>query len=385
MTVYIEYINYKEFLNENTDFVNHLNNKKISNNLNDDLIEKEFNLKNNPNIGIGNAECGLYITDFFLKQFNTTLIDGFNNGYNFAKIYEDKEMIEKFKFNEKKQSETAIRLLNEDFERKVNAELNKKNNNQALPQENGFFYFIFPVAIFNNIFIIFLNCKNIPYEVSCSFEENKTQLKCTQRLDDNFINYEYFNVRLFHVKNTDNTYTDFIKEFYSNEFNNANFLEISKNQEYNITDDYFIKLNDVNNIMLIKKEISENIENKEIVTVGNYQNSQDNIVMFQGRRNKNDARYIYWEKCINNNSKFDEDNVLNITNYYDISFNCKNLKSFCFSNYTPGYYVLNYIAKAIYSQFEFNINQKVNIINLSKVYMEIFNNNIIKIKIDDIL
>lgn len=365
MTVYIEKPVYKKFLDENILFVNHLN-KKDSKNNNDEYLKKNSDV---------NAQSGLYITDFFLKKNESKAIGADSNiNYQFSKIYEDKELIEKYKTNG--YNTTGIRLLSDDYEEKIYNDLYKEDNiTTDKPQNNGYFFFVFPLVILDKIYLLFLNFKILPFEIQGKLINNGSIISTTYEKVKN-INNEYFETRLFEVKNKSLTYTDFIKGFYSSTFKATDFSEILM-ENVNISNDYAIAKNVIGNIIITpKKDESLNIDNEQ-------QNVTKNIQLFDVR-SASDARYVYWEKCINNNSKFDEnDSSINFANYYDISFDCKHLKSFCFSNYTPGYYVIDYKPDDIYMNISFN-NQNVKTIDLLNVYNEIFDNKIINVKIDAI-
>ncbi len=75
-----------------------------------------------------------------------------------------------------------------------------------------------------------------------------------------------------------------------------------------------------------------------------------------------------------------------IPNYYDISFDCKELPVFMYSHFSPGFNVIDFMPKGIYAEkdvkkIENNNNPATNYveINFDEVYKEIFYNKIIEL------
>ncbi len=378
----IEKNKYEEILNQSINFANYLGFEKDKNQIHNDEYLNARIIEYNDKAPLN----GLYITDFFLKDLkNDKIIDDKNNNYKYSEIYEDKSLIESIKIDDYTTS-TDLLQFDDKFLQDANNELSVKSIiNEKM--KNSYCFFAFPMIINNEVFITLVNVLMLPFEINFNFSTQNNDI-ISKLLFNNEDIAQYYNnaietglkrinnnaysVRLFYVKDKTKTYTDFLKFLYADNTPES-FEELSENTK-KLINDIEIK-NFANNIVFSLK--SDQSESKNVV-ISNIAATNKNISFYNG--NAPDARLLYWEKCITNDVKKEVTHTNKNSNYYDISFDCKYLKAFTFSNFSPGYYVIDYAPVALYKN-DLEVVKGINsILNLREVYNDIFRRKILELE-----
>jgi hypothetical protein len=373
---------FEENLRQNIKFSNSLafedeNNKAHT----DEYIQDRINEKNKAET----VEAGFYITDFFLKNNDGDKPIDTNTNYKFATLYEDKTtFVEKLEINDQKTS-SIVQNLNRNISKIVKDEM--KVLTADTDPDIGYFFMAFPIVISQDVFVVLMNFLDLPFNIEFLFKKNSAkdittaQLLINEReIRDyntiitnglkNLVNPNNLTTKIFHVTDKKASYTDFLKELYSKKF--SKFAEITDSKDFSV---YKIRL--LNNYVVSFELIGENEANLEISPV---QSGTRNITYYQ---NEADARKMYWDKCVDNNSQKDEGENHKLSNYFDIAFDCRYLKVFTFSNYTVGFHVIDYQPAEVYKQI--GLTKKLNAgINLFEVYKEVFARKIIELQVEPV-
>ena len=366
----------------------------ISDKDNDNEIQSEFNNLTTPNVG-------WYVTSVFFKNTlkdKGNIIDD-NNFYPHLKIFENKNLTEKKKGNNKTGSKSDNQNFDDSFLKQVRSEIDVKDKIE------GYFQFFFPVFVTLDTkiqahLLIMLNLKKLPVDFYFEFQRSGNSINTYPRLNKNDVadkdkilltglvpvNHDYFEFKCYNISTLlNNSYSDIIKKLYIDE--NSNIPEISF--DTTISKIVFSKSN---TSLTIKKESTDV---GKILRTQNFINNLDTTKKITYNDKKNDdGRILYYQNCLNNNKTIAEDkkkksdntntteNLNNISNYYDISFDCQQCKTFLISNFTPGYHVLAYKPNLIYNFITEDQNELT--INFIDLYKDIFNNNIIEIEVENL-
>ncbi len=354
------------------------------------------------------AANGLYITKCFYKNQKT------DNIYNqFTKIVKEEKS---------KKGKNISSYI--DFNKQLLTEI----------QNEIYFSFFFPFKLLidstiglSNVYVVQMDILELPFKIDFKFEKagNNTlatfaKLNGDKTIEEYNNNPNFFEVNtqfegkdnkfykltLWEVINEKKTYTQFIDQIISKKNPDKDFKKVSdtfltkddiiKNapQEYqNKIKENNYPISDIK-YSITPTKITGILNNNEKSTVY-FKNKTDNISkkIHLNNNKKNDTNVKsaddYWELCINTNLNLPNDG-LTFSNYYDISFDCAHLKTFMYSYNVPGYYVLGYEPEEIYRETANEHNQfktqgdVKDIINFNNVYIDIFKNKIIELKLEKI-
>ncbi len=352
------------------------------------------------------AVSGLYITKCFYK------------GQKLENIYNQFTTIVKEQKKEKNK--------NKSNKTKFDNNLLKEIDNKV------YFSFFFPFKLItddiigpSDVYIVQMDILELPFNITFEFKSADGKFVTYTKLNNknieeyinnsNFfeVNQEYnipdskfYKLTLWKVTDEKKTYSQFIDEIISNK-TNSDFIK-------KVTSDFLTKDD------IIKKAKHEH---KDALQSGNYvipeieysinatkitgrlKNNTDHHIKFYNKidnitkkihliNEKKDAKKEkttddYWELCVKPDLTLSGDG-LTFSNYYDISFDCAHLKTFMYSYNVPGYYVLDYVPREIYrdtaderNQLKFKDEFK-EIIDFNNVYIDIFKNKIIELKLEKI-
>lgn len=356
---------------------------------NDNEIQSEFNNLTTPNVG-------WYVTSVFFKNTlkgKEKIIDD-NNFYPHLKIFENKNLTEKKKGN-KTGSKSDNQNFDDSFLKQVRSEIDVKDKIE------GYFQFFFPVFVTLDTkiqahLLIMLNLKKLPVDFYFEFQRSGNSINTYPRLNNNDaadkdkilttgltpVDQNYFEFKCYNISNLlNNSYSDIIKKLY---IEGTNIPEIS----FGTTIDKIV-FSKANTSLTIKKESTEA---GKILRTENFINLDTTKKIIYNDKKNDDGRILYYQNCLDNNKTIAEDkkkksgntteNLNNISNYYDISFDCQQCKTFLISNFTPGYHVLAYKPNLIYNFITETQDELT--INFIDLYKDIFKNNIIEIEVENL-
>ncbi len=299
-------------------------------------------------------------------------------------------------------------------------------------QNDVYFSFFFPFKLItdanigpSDVYIVQMDILELPFNITFDFKSTNGQFVTYTKLNDknieeyinnsNFfeINSDYnipdnkfYRLTLWKVINEKKTYSQFIDIITLKKSDNSFFVKMEKNF---LTKEDIIKKakaeykENLNNGNYVIPEIEYSITNSKITGILKndikhhikFYNKMDNItkkIHLNNEKKNNPASKTvddYWELCVKSDLTLSDDG-LTFSNYYDISFDCAHLKTFMYSYNVPGYYVLDYAPSEIYrdtadERNQLNVkNEFKDIIDFNNVYIDIFKNKIIELKLEKI-
>lgn len=325
-------------------------------------------------------ECpsGFYVTKSFFSNIPS---DKTGN------IYE-KSLPEKSR--KQGRSDSEIIKFNDQFLSEVAASTEIKTD--------AYFFVIFPLIIAaDSVVLLYLEIKQLPFDFNFFFFANSNTVTTTPKIngvdlsnltgdgynsilnkyleDSNFAKNAYtWKIYKVDQANFSLTYSDFINFLMKQD--PKKFTDITSVQ----TTLGGIKISNLDNQLAITLPASGSLQIKNV---------KESADAPQVSHNK-DAKFEekYWQNFLGDGYKQKKTNndKLKFANYIDISFDCKNLKPFIFSNSAPGFHVIEYLPEQIYSSFS-NSNSKdesTTYINIFEVYKALFVNKIIEVSLDKI-
>ena len=380
----IPFQDYASFL-ERASFAN------ISSSENDNDIKTQFEALTEP-------KAGWYVTNVFFRN-NLSEKDkdiDQDNLYPNLKIFENKNLTEKKR--NAKGSTSDHQKFDEKFLKQIKKEIEVKDKIE------GYFQIFFPAFITLNgviqaqdTLLIMLNIKKLPVDFYFEFKNLGNSINTYPRLNkedidsmDNILNSgldpvdtTYYEVKYYKIGDMlNNTYSEIIKKLYIDNNNVIKEIEFSDA----VADD---------NITFTKTDMTLKItkpkNNDNVLRLINFFGNDIPKKIVYSNKTTDDARILYYKNCLHNNKKIPDtkkktldngstENINKISNYYDISFDCKQSKTFLVSNFTPGYHVLNYEPNLIYrliSETETSLT-----IDFTELYKDIFRNKIIEIDVE---
>ena len=395
-------------VNEYSSFLKRSTFANITNAQKDEDIKKEFD-------SITEPAAGWYCTPAFFKKAiddpNKRIDD--NNSHDYLLVHQHVDLKETANKSGSGTKSTA-QFFDNGFYNQIIKEKEATQQNV-----NSYFQFFFPCIIkvdnsTNNFGIINLNIKKLPLNFEFVYTKSGSSILTTPLINDrafendwltlglNVVDNSYFDCYYYVIPNQIINTTDKSKQFSYSSFLNDYFTDnnkigkdiskIEQNKKYNINglnglnltnqtgsnDLRFHNETEVEYDFLISN-LSQNINNENIITTNFVTNTSTN----------GDARLLYYQNCIDNEKTINAEqktqttNNNQISNYYDISFHCKYLKTFMTSSFTPGYHVLNYTPSEIYKSIKMSPNQ-LHTINIINVYKEIFQRKIIDVELSDV-
>ncbi len=339
-------------------------------------------------------DYGLYITSAFYRGYPDQSFD-----FVFNKTFQKKEID---KNDKKKSSSDIIMFSRENIEIKENDQQYPNNKNKYL------FEFFFPISNYvNNQILLFHMCiKKLPFELKYIYAStpsgtattpyvnekplqtfldtlNSNNTNAIENIFRNIINQKFLNeaydVYIQNVSLDKTSYSDFINKININPQQNSQQNVIKGNYKHTILNVGDIEKNDkykcINKNKATNKVINFNLRTNQDKTI---KLTQEEIKALYSKAN------IYPELTtlpVDYPGLSDK-----IPNYYDISFDCKELPVFMYSHFSPGFNVIDFMPKGIYAEkdvkkIENNNNPATNYveINFDEVYKEIFYNKIIEL------
>lgn len=395
---------YSSFLKSAT-FVNITNAQK------DEDIKKEFS-------NITEPAAGWYCTPAFFKKAikdPTKRIDD-KNSHDYLLVHQHADLKETSNKSGSGTKSTA-QMFDSKFYNQIIGEkvANQKN-------VDSYFQFFFPCIIkvdnsTNDFGIINLNIKKLPLNFEFVYTKSGSSILTTPLINDkafdndwltsglSTVDQTYFDCDYYVIpnqiinateKSKQFSYSSFLNDYFTDSNNmSKGIYKIKKNMQYDINaltlmrvgnDLKFLNTGEVEYNFLISN-VSQDVNNKNIITTNSVIDTDT----------KGDARLLYYQNCIDNEktinaeqqtqTKYGSVTVTNnknqISDYYDISFHCKHLKTFMTSSFTPGYHVLNYTPSEIYKSITMAPDQ-LHTINIINVYKEIFKRKIIDVELFDV-
>ncbi len=398
----IEQDQYKKDIQSNN-YVNILNLNYLANPdtpMSDDLLQTAINTIESNN----DLPAGHYLTDFFFKS-------------DVDVAYEILQT--EFKEEEKRNNESYSKSTTLD-KANINLLYTGLGDSQQVKRINNspsYLHLIFPfiVEVNNkkNYFICLLSIHELPFKIDNQFLLDGNKVKTVPRINEKiFDNYDnileailsalpndigsikkYFTPKIYQIKDTTKTYTDFVKFLYNS--NSTVFTDIlpSNNTFDNL---YSISIKDDNNILIKlindspNASININIINEDVSqkTLTNHFTDKDS--------KKENFKKIYAQYCLQLDNDINKYNFNKLqyqtksgetsnrffkntkSDYFDIGFNCKKLKAFIISDYKNGYHVINFKPQQLYFNTQI---QGEHIIDLFGVYKSLFRNKIIKLEL----
>ena len=352
----------------------------------DNLLEATQNNDKEPTIiEPTEAKAGLYITKaiYHNPEINTLVSSTLLNSVKekFANIYIDNVVESKKDKGAKKSKSDEINF-------------NAATLQQIENKIDKYFRIYFPFFFSNDkdkIFILQMDIKELPFEIQSEFRGNnntvETDLVFNKNktideyrnnsgsfFDDKFANLEKaYTLKLFLLKEKTATYSDIILE------ENKHLLDGNKTE-----------INDKIQIYCEKNFLSmrnNNNDNDDItLSILNEKTDLTKIVSYKKYPNKDIAKLSpqdkidsYWQSCLNPGLILPADTT-KLTNYYDVSFECKTLKAFMYSDNMLGFYVINYTPSILFKALSFTPGQ-LQSIDLNDLYKELFINKIIELEV----
>lgn len=380
----IPFQDYASFL-ERASFAN------ISSNENDNDIKTQFDALTEPKVG-------WYVTNVFFRNNLSKKDEDIdqNNLYPNLKIFENKNLTEKKR--NAKGSTSDHQKFDEKFLTQIKKEIEVKDKIE------GYFQIFFPTFITlkgvpdaKYTLLIMLNIKKLPLDFYFEFKNLGNSINTYPRLNkedidnmDNILNNgldsvdaTYYEVKYYKIGDMlASTYSEIIKKLY---IDNNPIAEIGFSENAEAVDNEFILTKSNSTLKITKPK-----NNTDVLRLINFFPLSPKKIVYNNKTT-DDARILYYKNCLHNNKKIPDtkkkklesgstENINKISNYYDISFDCKQSKTFLVSNFTPGYHVLNYEPNLIYrliSDTETSLT-----IDFTELYKDIFRNKIIEIDVE---
>jgi len=263
---------------------------------------------------------------------------------------------------------------------------------------DAYFFVIFPLIIAaDSVVLLYLEIKQLPFDFNFFFFANSNTVTTTPKINggdlSNLTGDGYNSILNKYLDNSDfakNAYTWKIYKVAQADFSLTysdfiNFLMKKDPKKFNDITSQSTKLGEIT-ISSKDNQLAITLPASGSLQIKNVKESADAP---QVSHNKNaEFKEKYWQNFLGDGykQKKTDNHKLTFANYIDISFDCKNLKPFIFSNSAPGFHVIEYLPAQIYTSFS-NSNSKeesTTYINIFEVYKALFVNKIIEVSLDKI-